>query len=154
MPKEDKIKKLFYTKLAVKVTKGQICHCTILTMSLGVPYSGKFWREKTLANCKLNCIWRRKLWRIQAQPLAFSDITSNWRIKLWRIRSKSPNSPKFSPAKIFRCTVSFAWKVHTCIKSLHKTLFSPLPLYYICIMQFNLYIEEDAVNICTVNFLL
>jgi len=37
--------------------------------------------------------------------IAFSDITNNWQIKLWRIRSKPPNSPKFSSAKIFHCTV-------------------------------------------------
>jgi len=48
--------------------------------------------KKTLANLTPACI-------------AFSDITSNWRIKLLRIRNKSPNSPKYSPAKIFRCTV-------------------------------------------------
>ena len=29
-----------------------------------IPYSGKFWREKTLTNSKLNCIWQRKFWRI------------------------------------------------------------------------------------------
>jgi len=52
-----------------------------------------FW---SLANSKLNCIWWRKLLRIKAKPLAFSDITSNWRIKLWHIHSKSPNLPKFS----------------------------------------------------------
>ena len=26
-----------------------------------LPYSGKFWRGKTLANSKLTCIWQRKL---------------------------------------------------------------------------------------------
>ena len=59
-----------------------------------LPYSGKFWREKTLANLS------------QSFPLAFSGITSNWRIKLWRIHSKLPNSPKFSPTKILRYTVN------------------------------------------------
>jgi len=54
--------------------------------------------KKTLANLTPN-------------SMAFSDITSNWRIKLWRIRNKSPNSPKFSPAKIFRCTVYYSSQV-------------------------------------------
>jgi len=26
-----------------------------------LPYGGKFWWEKTLANSKLNCIWQRNL---------------------------------------------------------------------------------------------
>jgi len=52
------------------------------TLLLTVPYGRKFWQEKTLANSKLNHIWRRKTLQIQAQPLAFSGITSTWRIKL------------------------------------------------------------------------
>jgi len=36
---------------------------------------------------------------------AFIAISSNWRIKFWRIHSESPNSPKFSPAKVSIYTV-------------------------------------------------
>ena len=52
---------------------------------------------------------KKTLADLSPASIAFSDITSNWWIKLWRIRSKSPNSPKFSPAKIFRCMVSIVW---------------------------------------------
>ena len=62
-----------------------------------------------MANSKLNRIWRNKLWRIQAQSIAIkmliSGAMSNWRVKLWRICSESPNSPKFSPAKVSLYTV-------------------------------------------------
>jgi len=33
-------------------------------LHMELPYSRKFWQEKTLANCKLNCIWQTKPWRI------------------------------------------------------------------------------------------
>ena len=45
---------------------------------------------------------KKTLANLTQASIAFSDITSNWRRKLWRIRNKSP---KFFPAKIFRCTV-------------------------------------------------
>ena len=68
-----------------------------------IPYSTKFWREKTLVNSKLNCIGRKKtLANLSPASSFFSNATSNWRIKFWRIHSESP---KFSPTKVFRYTV-------------------------------------------------
>ena len=49
---------------------------------------------------------KKTLANLSPASTAFSDIISNWQIKVWRICSKSPNSPKFSPAKIFPYMVS------------------------------------------------
>jgi len=50
---------------------------------------------------------KKTLANLSPASIAFSDITSNWWIKLRRIRSKSPNSPNFSPTNIFRYTVYY-----------------------------------------------
>ena len=58
----------------------------------------------------------RKFWRIIADEAngeenfgesagRSSVIYNYWRGKIWRIVHHSPNSPKFSPSKIFPCTV-------------------------------------------------
>jgi len=60
---------------------------------------------------------KKTLENLSSASIAFSNITSNWQIKLWQIRSKSPNSPQFSPAKIFCYTViAFPPQVYTKIQ--------------------------------------
>ena len=59
-----------------------------MTANTIIPYSAKFWRGKTLAN----------------QSLA--NLEFGW-VKYWRMMYSSPNSPKFSPARILRYMVFY-----------------------------------------------
>ena len=55
-----------------------------LSAKTHIPYSGKFWWEETLANCKLLLhLVKKILTDLSPASIALSDITSNWRIKLW-----------------------------------------------------------------------
>ena len=49
---------------------------------------------------------QRKLWRICWQFIENPSIYKYWWGKFWQITNRSPNSPKFSPSKIFPRTVT------------------------------------------------
>ena len=70
-----------------------------------IPYSAKFWRGKILANRSFQTFGDENVGELLIILLAtLANLEFGW-VKYWRMMYSSPNSPKFSPARILRYTV-------------------------------------------------
>ena len=70
-----------------------------------LPYSAKFWRGKILANRSFQTFGEENVSELLIILLAtLANLEFGW-VKYWRMMYSSPNSPKFSPARVLRYTV-------------------------------------------------
>ena len=63
---------------------------------LNIPYSAKFWRDKTLANRSFQTFWRGKRWRINNNIISYFSESGIW---LGKILANDVQFAKF--AKVF-----------------------------------------------------
>ena len=82
-----------------------------------LPYSAKFWRDKTLANRSFYEFLRGKCWRIYNTTLV--NLEFGWE-KYWRMAFVLPNSPKFSPPKFYAIRY---WYIVACGSPINGTGF-------------------------------
>ena len=70
-----------------------------------LPYSAKFWRGKILANRSFQTFGEENVGELlMILSATLANLEFGW-VKYWRMMYSSPNSPKFSPARILRYTV-------------------------------------------------